>query len=79
MNNVINIEDYYNDKIEKGELLAICLNPIADTEGVYLKKNYVYQVIDMTEDCWFIEGEDCTVKCKKTDPDIKIISSKEVI
>lgn len=57
MDSVIHMEDYYNKKIEDGELLATCLNTIADVGGVYLKKNYVYQVIDMTEDCWFIEGK----------------------
>ena len=78
MDNVTSIDDYYDKKIEKGELFAICLNPIADAEGVYLKKGYVYQVTEMIEDCWIIEGEDCTVKCKKTDPDIKVVASGEV-
>lgn len=78
MGKVICIDEFYGRKIEEGELFAVCLNPIADAEGVYLKKGYVYQVTGMIEDCWIIEGEDCTIQCKKTDSDIKIVVSGEV-
>lgn len=79
MSNIVQIhagdldDKFLVEKIDHGELKAYCTDVVADDMGVYLKKGRVYEVVDLTDSSWFIDGENCVVQCNRDDPTISII------
>lgn len=75
--------NYYIEKIENGELFALCLNTVIDDDGIYCEAGKEYEIIDYINDedskeCFIIdigsENEDTDVlQFRIDDKDFKII------
>lgn len=73
MSKLIVLEDYLSERICYGELFVKCLDTVQDDEGLYAIKGKSYEVLNLVDNCFHIDGEDCTLIAKRNDKCFKVL------